>query len=138
MKIFELGYTEGVKVRVFDISPPVTFQEQFTGIMERRQDPKFGDYLADNRRLKQFKAVGLLRDAAITFAELRGSYPCSLMELLASGVSCFDTDSTNPLTGVPFTGDGSADDIYFEWLDDDVLIQPVMSDGTVWEHYMTL
>lgn len=88
-------------------------------------------YLSDPARLTQWAIAGQLTHRIQTFRYLKGRFPKTLDEFLASGMAVVDTTSINPLTGRTYAGDGSANDFYYEYIDDEVTptIHPMDADG---------
>lgn len=88
-------------------------------------------YLNDPARLTQWAIAGQLIHRIETYRYLKGHFPKTLDEYLASGMAVIGVDSVNPLTGRTYAGDGSANDFYYEYIDEEVTptIHPMDADG---------
>jgi hypothetical protein len=89
-------------------------------------------YRSDPERLKQWAIVGMIWLGLRQYRDLHGDYPHDLQEFLQSGIGTVDAASINPVTNEVIKGDGSANDIVYEYVDiPDVMptILPVDADG---------
>jgi hypothetical protein len=121
---------DGYVVKNIPVTPPVDYSELLPVLLEFEGSRNLSAQFADENWLRQFAATGMIRERVLLYIDLEGGVPCSLNDLIVHGLSPYDYDSVNPLTGREYSFDGRALDIYYDPIDlDSFEVLPVDGNG---------
>jgi hypothetical protein len=76
--------------------------------------PEVAAMLGNDKLLRQFAILRGIQHSLNLYTVIHGHQPVTLAEFLASGLGPINEHSINPVTGLPFKGDGSANDILYK------------------------
>ena len=115
-QIAELLTRDEPQVRYTTLGVPHTYSQSLGAVSKHFDVSEYEDCLSNDKCLRMFAILGIVKSTLETYRELHGSYPSNWSEFLASGIGPIDEGSINPMTGERFYGDGRANDILYERL----------------------
>ena len=101
-------------------------------------EPDYSALAGDMQRLQQFAIASVINGGLRALYMIHGRFPYDFDEFLVSGIGNIDYDSTNPLTGDRFYGDGRPND-YLYVIRNETLAEVVPTDengDTPWQFTM--